>query len=86
MFPGEGDREAAGDRHPGAGDTEDGEGAGEQGDMFRNSPEHPLFQVRAPADAEKFRLEKIAEAERGRAVLEAEAEVGSTPACPYLVV
>ena len=32
--------------------------------------------MRKPAEAEKFRLEKIAEAERGRAVLEAEAQVG----------
>ena len=31
-------------------------------------------QVRKPAEAEKYRLEKIAEAERNRVVLEAEAE------------
>ena len=34
-----------------------------------------LFQIRAPAEAEKYRLEKIAEAEKNRTVLEAEAEV-----------
>ena len=32
-------------------------------------------QIRAPAEAEKYRLEKIAEAEKSRTVLEAEAEV-----------
>ena len=34
-----------------------------------------LFKIRAPAEAEKYRLEKIAEAEKSRTVLEAEAEV-----------
>ena len=34
-----------------------------------------LCQIRAPAEAEKYRLEKIAEAEKSRTVLEAEAEV-----------
>ena len=34
-----------------------------------------IFKIRAPAEAEKYRLEKIAEAEKSRTVLEAEAEV-----------
>ena len=36
---------------------------------------YSAFKVRAPAEAEKYRLEKIAEAEKSRTVLEAEAEV-----------
>ena len=42
---------------------------------FLNILRESLCQIRAPAEAEKYRLEKIAEAEKSRTVLEAEAEV-----------